>query len=142
MTQEGYLIEFPDAGPYLFPELAEPSAASYLPEHDVMLLQFDKLILPLNRVGTQAVIDALLEPKPAADNTSYEGHHPVPLEDMDKDSVVETPLLAKGPATAVQHANLIVLNVMLGEARAALPLSVAAAASVGQILSQMPEEEG
>lgn len=135
MSDEGKRIEFDDKGPYLFQVLEGEPQAMLLEEHDVCLLQFGGLYLPISLSACPAIAECL-------GNMSQESMGPerkgmTPLE-FDLEEVTELPLLTGVAAESYQHNETVYFDVEFGETQARLCFSIVAAAVIGQVMSQIP----
>jgi hypothetical protein len=135
MTDEGQRIEFDDQGPYLFQRLDMEPQAMLLDDHDVCLLQFGQLYLPVALDACRALAEALTNMSQAAMGPERAGMTPL---EFDLDETTELPLLTGVARESFQYDDLIYLDVEFGQTRARLCLSILAAAMVGQIVSQIP----
>ncbi|CCH48787.1 hypothetical protein [Pseudodesulfovibrio piezophilus] len=137
MSEEGQRIEFGDKGPYLFQVLAEPPQAMLLEDHDVCLLEFGQLYLPVSLDVCTSMAEGLANMSQAAMGPEKEGMIPV---EFDLNETTELPLITWAAAESYQHEETIYMDVRFGETDARLCFSILAAATVGQILSQVPAE--
>jgi hypothetical protein len=137
MTDEGQRIEFDDKGPYLFQVLEVEPQAMLLEDHEVCLLQFGQLFLPVSLDACKAVADGLSNMSQAAMGPEREGMTPV---EFDLDETTELPLVTGAAAESFQYDDIIYMDVEFGETRARLSFSILAAALVGQIMSQVPRD--
>lgn len=137
MSEEGQRIEFGDKGPYLFQLLQEPPEAMLLEEHNVCLLQFDKLYMPVSVDACAVVADCLSNMSQAAIGPEKEGMIPV---EFDLSETTELPLITGAASESFQFNETVYFDVQFGETQARLCLSIIAAAVVGQILSQVSAE--
>jgi len=136
MSDEGQRIEFGDDGPYLFQELTEEPQAMLLDEHDVCLLQFDQLYLPVALQACSPFANALSNMSQADMGPEREGMIPV---DFDLSETTELPLVTSVDGESFQYGESVYLDVNFDNTKARLCLSVMAAATLGQILSQVPD---
>lgn len=135
MSDEGQRIEFGTQGPYLLQELTEQPQAMLLEDHDVCLLQFGQLFLPVALDACAAVTGALSNMSQAEIGPEKEGMIPL---DFDLSETTELPLLTGAGGESFQHGETVYLDVYFGETKARLCFSIMAAAIVGQVLSQVP----
>ena len=136
MSDQDQRIEFGDKGPYLFQELAVEPQAMLLEEHDVCLLQFGQLFIPVALSACQPFAAALTEMSQTAVGPEREGM--IPLE-FDLAETTELPLLTGVAGESFQHGETVYLDVLFRQTEARLCFSILTAAAVGQILSQVPE---
>lgn len=137
MSDEGRRIEFNDNGPYLFQELSVDPQAMLLDEHDVCLLQFGQLYLPVALSACKPLADALSNMSQASMGPEREGM--IPLE-FDLNAMTELPLLTGVEGESYQHGETVYLDVTFGETVGRLCFSIMTAATVGQALSQIPAQ--
>ena len=138
MAEQDQRIEFGDRGPYLFQELDVQVQAMLLEEHEVCLLQFGQLYLPVDLSACGGVAEALTNMSQSAMGPEREGM--IPLE-FDLAETTELPLLTAAAGTSFQHKETVYLDVLFGETEARLCFSILTAAQVGRILSQVPKQE-
>lgn len=135
MTNEGQRVEFGDKGPYLFQVLEAEPQAMLLEEHDVCLLQFEQLYMPVSLDACRAMADGLSNMSQADMGPERKGMLPV---EFDLDEVTELPLITGTAGESFQHGETVYIDVTFGETEARLCFSIYAAAIVGQVLSQVP----
>lgn len=135
MSDEGQRIEFDDKGPYLFDLLDGEPEAMLLEEHEVCLLQFDQLFLPVSLDACAAVANGLSNMSQANMGPERKGMIPV---NFDTDETTELPLLTDAAAESFQHNETVYLDVQFGDTQVRLCFSILTAAIVGQVLSQIP----
>lgn len=134
MTEEGQRIEFDDKGPYLFQVLDTEVGAMLLEEHDVCLLQFGGLYLPVSLKACGPMAEALVNMSQASMGPEREGMSPV---EFDLSETTELPLVTGSGSESFQHGDIVYVDVFFGETEGRLCFSVPVAAAVGQILSQV-----
>lgn len=127
-------IEFGGAGPYLLQVLDGQPEAMLLDEHDVCLLQFGGLYLPVSLAACKPLADALANMSQAAMGPEREGM--VPL-DFDLSETTELPLVTGAEGESFQFGETIYMDVSFGDTVARLCFSILTAAAVGQVLSQV-----
>jgi len=137
MSDEGERIEFGGKGLYLFQLLLDEPQAMLLDEHDVCLLQFGQLYMPVSLDACPAMADALSNMSQAAMGPEREGMIPV---EFDLSETTELPLITGAASESFQHGETIYMDVKIGETDARLCFSVLAAETIGKILSQVPAE--
>lgn len=137
MSDEGQRIEFGDNGPYLFQVLDVEPQAMLLKEHDVCLLQFEQLYLPVSIEACGPLANALSNMSQASMGPERKGM--IPLE-FQLSKTTELPLITGAKGESYQHDDVVYLDVLFGEVEARLCFSVLSAANVGQILSQVPSK--
>ncbi|BCS89602.1 hypothetical protein [Pseudodesulfovibrio sediminis] len=137
MSDDGQRIEFGTKGPYLLQELTEQPQAMLLEDHAVCLLQFGQLYLPVAVDACAVVAGALSNMSQADIGPEKEGMIPL---DFDLSETTELPLLTGAAGESFQHGEMVYLDVHFGDTEARLCFSIMAAATVGQVLSQVPAE--
>lgn len=137
MSDEGQRIEFGDVGPYLLQTLDIQPEAMLLDEHDVCLLQFGGLYIPVSLAACKLLADALSNMSQADIGPEREGMIPL---DFDLTEATELPLVTGASGESFQYGEAIYMDINFGETVARLCLSIVTAATVGQILSQVPSE--
>lgn len=135
MADEGQRIEFGDKGPYLFQILSEEPQAMLLDEHDVCLLQFGQLYLPVTLDACRQMADALSNMTQADIGPEREGMIPL---DFDLSETTELPLLTGAADKSFQHGETVYLDVLFDETSGRLCFSVEAASTIARIFSQIP----
>lgn len=135
MSEEGQRIEFGDKGPYLLQELSMEPQAMLLEEHDVCLLQFEQLYIPVSLDACAPFAGALANMSQAAVGPEQAGM--IPLE-LDVTETTELPLVTHTADESFQHNETVYLDVFFGDTRVRLCFSVYTAAIIGQVLSQVP----
>lgn len=135
MSDEGQRIEFGGKGPYLFQVLEMEPHAMLLDEHEVCLLQFDKLYLPVALDACPCIAEALSNMSQADMGPERTGMTPV---EFDLGKTTELPLVTGSANESFQHGNTIYMDVLFNETQARLCFSVKAAALIGQVFSQIP----
>ncbi len=135
MSDEGQRIEFGDSGPYLFDLLDGEPEAMLLEEHDVCLLQFDRLYLPVSLDVCKLMADCLSNVSQVSMGPERKGMLPM---DFDLEEEMELPLLTEVAAESFQYGEIVYLDVKFDDTDARLCLSGRTAAMVGEILSQIP----
>lgn len=135
MSQEGQRIEFTDKGPYLFEPFETEPRATLLQEHNVCLIQFGELYLPVALDVAGRIADALTNLTQADMGPEREGMTPLAF---DQDVLTELPLLTDVAEASFQHGDTVYMDVSFGPTEARLCFSVKAAAIVGQVMSQVP----
>lgn len=133
MSEEGQRIEFDDNGPYLFQVLDTEVGAMLLEEHQVCLLQFSGLYLPIALDACGPMAEGLVNMSQAAMGPERTGMTPL---EFDLSATTELPLLTGSADESFQHGETVYMDVYFGETLARLCFSVPVAAAVGQILSQ------
>lgn len=137
MSEEGQRIEFGDKGPYLLQELAMEPQAMLLEEHDVCLLQFDQLFIPVSLAACAPFAAALANMSQADIGPERAGMIPL---DIDTTQMTELPLVTRTDDESFQHNETIYVDVFFGDTQARLCFSIYVAAVIGQVLSQVPAE--
>ena len=135
MSDEGQRIEFDDNGPYLFQILDVQPEAMLLDEHDVCLLQFGDLYLPINLEACKSLADALNNRNQAEMGPEREGM--IPLE-FDLSEATELPLVTSVAGESFQFGEVVYVDAYFDDTIARFCFSTQTAAAVGQILSQIP----
>lgn len=135
MSDEGQRIEFGETGPYLFQVLDVEPEALLLDEHEVCLIQFEQLFLPVSVVGCAEMAAGLSNMSQADIGPEREGMIPV---EFDLDEMVELPLLTGAANESFQFGDVIYIDILFDKAAARLCFSVRTAAAISQILSQVP----
>lgn len=135
MSDDGLRIEFDDNGPYLFDLLNGEAEAVLLDDHDVCLLQFGQLFLPVSLDACADMATSLTNMRQADMGPERKGMIPV---DFDLEETTELPLLTGAAGESFQHNETVYLDVLFGDTQARLCFSILTAAMVGQILSQIP----
>jgi len=133
MSEDGQRIEFDDNGPYLFQVLDSEVGAMLLEEHDVCLLQFGGLYLPIALDACGPMAEGLVNMSQAAMGPERTGM--IPLE-FDLTDTTELPLVTSSAAESFQHGETVYMDVYFGKTMARLCFTIPVAAAVGQILSQ------
>lgn len=135
MSAEGQRVEFTDNGPYLFETLDVEPQAILLDEHEVCLLQFGQLYLPVSLSACAPLAACLSNMSQADMGPEREGMTPLAF---DLDEVTELPLVTEVAEESFQHGETVYLDIAFGPTQARLCLSIKAAAMVGQAMSQVP----
>lgn len=135
MSEEGQRVEFGDKGPYLFQVLNVEPQAMLLEDHDVCLLQFGQLYIPVSLSACPVVAASLSNMSQASIGPEKEGMIPV---EFDLSETTELPLVTGAAPESYQFDDGVYLDVFFGETQARLCFSIMAAAIVGQVLSQVP----
>lgn len=135
MSDEGQRIEFGKKGPYLFQLLDVEPQAMLLEEHDVCLLQFGQLYLPVSLEACKGMADSLSNMSQADMGPERTGMIPV---EFDLEETTELPLISGTAGDSFQFNETIYMDVQFGDAAARLCFSIQTAAAVGQIMAQAP----
>lgn len=135
MSDEGQRVEFGDAGPYLFQVFEDQPQAMLLEDHEVCLLQFGQVYLPVSLEASHAMADGLSNMSQAEIGPEREGMIPV---EFDLSETTELPLITGAAAESFQHGETVYMDVQFGDTVGRLCFSIMAAATVGQVLSQVP----
>ncbi len=137
MSDEGQRIEFGKKGPYLFQLLDVEPQAILLEEHDVCLLQFGQLYLPVSLDVCKGMADSLTNMSQADMGPERTGMIPV---EFDLEETTELPLISGAAGECFKFNETIYMDVQFGDADARLCFSIQTAATVGDIMSQIPAE--
>jgi len=132
MAEEGKRIEFEDNGPYLFQLLDVEPEAMLLEEHEVCLLQFGGLYVPVSLNVCPDIAATLVNMSEAAMGPERTGM--VPLE-FDLEETTELPLVTGCEAASFQHNDTVYMDVLFDQTAGRLCFSVRTAAAVGQLVS-------
>jgi len=135
MSDEGLRIEFGDKGPYLFDLLDVEPQATLLEEHDVCLLQFDELYMPVSLDACKGMADGLSNMSQAEIGPERAGMTPMEFE---LDETTELPLLSGSTGNSFQYGEMVYMDVLFGDTEARLCFSVRTATALGHVLSQVP----
>ena len=138
MADQQQRIEFGNTDPYLFDVIDAQVEGMLLEEHEVCLLRFGQLYLPVDLPACAAVAEALTNMSQSAKGPELAGM--LPLE-FDLAETTELPLLTAALGTSHQHNETVFLDVLFGETEARLCFSILTAAQVGELLSQVPQQE-
>ncbi len=134
MSEDGQRIEFGDKGPYLFQVLDSEVQAILLEDHDVCLLQFGELYLPVDLEICASMAAALANMAVADMGPERTGMTPV---EFDVTETTELPLVTHCYPNSYQHGETVYMDVRFDETEARLCFSVPVAAAIGRILSQV-----
>ncbi|MGL1862797.1 MAG: hypothetical protein OCC46_09785 [Pseudodesulfovibrio sp.] len=137
MSDEGQRIEFGKEGPYLLQLLDVEPQALLLEEHDVCLLQFGQLYMPVSLDACKRMADSLTNMSQAGMGPERAGMIPV---EFDLEETTELPLISSAAGESFQFNETIYMDVQFGDAAARLCFSLQTAATVRQIMAQAPTE--
>jgi len=135
MSDQGQRVEFGDKGPYLFQVLDIEVQAMLLEDHDVCLLQFGELYLPIALAACAPMAAALSNMSQATMGPERKGMIPVEFE---LDEATELPLITDSGNESWQFGEVVYMDVLFHETEARLCFSVQVAATIAQVLSQVP----